>query len=189
MSVSFQRNLVSAAQPLSWHRAPRGLLPAIFTAFTGAALVHLLPTFEFQVLARGAAGLTALLCGSPVLALDEGFALPAAHVPVIVTRGCSAADFFCMVATLVSWHVARRTRSPWATLPVGLVAAVPLTIFVNALRISTVALAHRWIIPQFPEAYASFLHLTTGAAVFLPSLIALQFLFDTHARRSAATRH
>jgi exosortase/archaeosortase family protein len=189
MSVNFQRDLVSAARLDSWHTAPRGLLPAIFTAITGAALVHLLPTFEFQVLARGAARLTALFCGSPFVALGDGFALPAAHVPVIVTRGCSAADFFCMVATLVSWHVARRTRSTWATLPVGLVAAVPLTIFVNALRISTVALAHRWIIPQFPEAYSSFLHLTTGAAVFLPSLIALQFLFDHHARRYPATRY
>lgn len=164
----------------------RGILAGLVSACAAASLLHFFPTFEFNVLARSAARVTALFCGSPVLALPEGFAVPGAHVPVIVTSGCSAADFFCMVAALVTWQLAQRTSKIGIAISAGLAAALPLTIFVNALRIVTVAQAHRWLIPLFPETYAPFLHLTTGVAVFLPSLIVMQLLFEYHVPRHAA---
>jgi exosortase/archaeosortase family protein len=167
---------------------PAGVAAGMIAGSLGVALLHLFPAFEFAVLAKSAARLTALFSGSPVLALDQGFALPGAQVPVIVTNACSAADYFCIVAALISWQLARRAHAAWAMIPVGLVAALPLTIFVNALRISTVAQAHRWIIPLFPDAFSRFLHLTTGVAVFLPSLIALNFLLEYHGRRRLVSR-
>jgi len=165
----------------------RGILAGVVSACAAAALLHFVPAFEINVLARSAARLTAFFCGSPVLALTQGFAVPGANVPVIVTSDCSAADFFCMVAALVTWQLVQRPLKTWIAIPAGLAAALPLTIFVNGLRILTVAQAHRWFIPLFPEAYAPFLHLTTGVAVFLPSLIVMQLLFEYHAPRHAAS--
>jgi exosortase/archaeosortase family protein len=190
MTVCPPRVRVFATQLLRCrNRLPRGMVAGSISAVTGAALVHFFPRFEFYVLAQSAAWLTALFCGSPIIARQEGFALPAAHVPVIVTSDCSAADFFCMVAALVTWQLARRTSTGCTIVPLGLAVALPVTIFVNALRISTVAQAHRWFIPLFPDAYSSFLHLATGVAVFLPSLITLHLLLEFHGNRyTAASR-
>ena len=168
---------------------PRGIIPGFVSAIVGTTLIHLWPGFELHVLAQGAARLSAFFCGSPVLLQAEGFAVPAAHVPVIVTTDCSAADFFCIVAALVSWQLAPFFPRNGVTIAIGLAAALPLTILVNAVRILTVAQAHRWLIPQFPDAYAPFLHLTTGVAVFLPSLITLKLLLEYYGHRYTAARH
>jgi exosortase/archaeosortase family protein len=88
--------------------------------------------------------------------------------PLLVTTACSAGDFFLMTAALV--------------------AAVPLTLFINALRLIVVAHAHDWVIPRMPEAYGAFLHMLTGAAVFLPALITLNLIFETYGRSRSASR-
>ncbi|MEO6006032.1 MAG: exosortase/archaeosortase family protein [Opitutus sp.] len=168
--------------PRSW-----ALVSGAVSAGAAALFVHLCPGFEFNILAQGAARVAALVCGSSMEVSTRGFAVPEAQVPVIVTAACSAADYFCIMAALVTWQLARRAPRAWVMIPVGLAAAVPLTIIVNALRILSVAHAHRWIIPHFPAAYSSFLHLTAGVAVFLPSLIALQFLFSRHGYRHAVS--
>ena len=64
----------------------------------------------------------------------------------------------------------------------GQLSPLPLTLFVNALRVVTVTAAHRWLIPLLPSAYDAFLHLLTGVAIFLPALIALNLLLETHGR-------
>lgn len=165
------------------------LTPALAAASAGAfvaSLPHVWPTFEFSVLAQGAARIAALLTGSPLVQLDSGFALPAARVPVIVTTACSAADFCSIVAALVAWRMARHSRAPWLAIAAGCTAAVPLTVLVNALRITALTQAHRWVIPRFPSAYGPFLHLLIGVAVFVPALLALNFLLELHGRHRAA---
>ena len=132
------------------------------------------------VLARGAAWVTANLTGSPVTPTPAGFLIPGAGVPVLVTTACSAGNFFVMLATLVTWHLARRGRPAWQSTAGGVVLATLLALLINACRIVTVAQAHRWIIPQFPGAYAHWLHLVTGLAVFLPALIAINVVFERH---------
>jgi exosortase/archaeosortase family protein len=98
----------------------------------------------------------------------------------VVTAACSAAGFFVIVAALIAWHLARRGWSVAFSALEGLVAALPVAIFINALRIVTVAQAHRWVIPLFPDCFGPFLHLLTGVAVFLPSLIALNLILEHH---------
>lgn len=166
-----------------------GGFPALAATTAGgfiASLPYLLPTYELSVLAQGAAGTAALLTGSPLVRLDSGFALPAARVPVIVTTACSAADFCSIVAALVAWRIARRSGALWFATVAGCVAAIPLTVLVNALRITALTQAHRWVIPRFPSAYGPFLHLLIGVAVFVPALFALNFLLELHGRHRAA---
>jgi exosortase/archaeosortase family protein len=65
---------------------------------------------------------------------------------------------------------------------------VPVTLFVNALRIVAVAHAHHWVISRLPASYDAFLHLLTGASVFLPALIALNLVLELYGRSSSALR-
>ncbi|MBC8012441.1 MAG: hypothetical protein H7067_20350, partial [Burkholderiales bacterium] len=64
----------------------------------------------------------------------------------------------------------------------ALVAAVPVVLAVNTLRIAAVVAAHAWVIPLLPGAYAGFAHLLVGVAVFLPALLVLDFSLTRHAR-------
>ena len=151
----------------------------------GAVLVNALPAWVEAVFIGGAARLTGLFAGVPVVRMDEGWALGFAEPPLMVTGACSATDFFVITTVLLGWHFARRTkRAAWlpAAAAGALAMAVPLTIFINALRLIAVAQAHRWVIPRMPAAYEAFLHMLTGMAVFLPALIALNFLFEIYGR-------
>jgi exosortase/archaeosortase family protein len=138
----------------------------------------LFPDLEVELFARGAALLASLLTGSPVIRVDDGWLLPGAGLSIVVTRACSATDFFLMVACLLCWQLKRRGRSSGVAITGGTVVAFPLAVFVNSLRVVALAQAHRWFIPHFPDAYGPFLHLAVGVAIFLPSLIALNALLE-----------
>ena len=116
--------------------------------------------------------------------------MPLDGAPVTVTLACSATDYFLIVASLVGFQAARARVNPFIAASAGLAVAVPLTLLVNAIRIITVAHAHPWFISRLPAAYEAFLHMTVGAAVFLPSLILLNLCLESYgrlrARQSAA---
>lgn len=171
------------------HPAPtdeiRAALATLLAAATGWLVLVRWPELEIGLFARGAARGAGLLCGSPVLRAAEGWQLPAAQTPLLVSTACSGTDYFLIVAALLGWRLARSGRSPWLAAPVAVVAAAPLTIAVNALRLAALAQAHRWIIPLLPETYAHYLHLLTGVAVFLPALIGLHLFLEYHERHRA----
>lgn len=165
----------------------RSAATALAAALSGGLLLKFFPALELALFARGAAQLASLFTGRPLLRLDEGWLLPSPDLPVAVTAACSATDFFLMVATLMAWQFTRRGHHPARAWVTGLAAALPLAIFLNSLRVVAVTGAHRWLIPLLPDVYGAFLHLLTGAAIFLPSLIALNFLLEFHGRPRSPT--
>jgi exosortase/archaeosortase family protein len=154
----------------------------LITGLGGWLLLLLMPQLPKELFARGAAEIAGLLTGAPVCRVIEGWMLSGGARPAVVSVACSATDYFLILAILISWQLARNGQSPVRTIPIGLCAALPLAICVNALRVVAVVQAHRWLIPKFPEAYGHFLHLLTGVAIFLPALIALNLLFEIYGR-------
>jgi exosortase/archaeosortase family protein len=138
----------------------------------------LFPQAELEWFARGAASLAALLTGAPVARVEQGWLLAGAAQPVVVSELCSATGYFVVVAALLGWRLAQIRGAFLPALAGAMVAAFPVTLAVNALRVVAVIQAHRWVIPKFPAAYASFLHLLVGVGVFLPALIALNLLLE-----------
>lgn len=151
-------------------------------------MILLAPALPAAVFARAAASLAGLASGSPVLAGRDGWLLPGADLPVLVTPECSGVDFFLLVAALLAWQSGRRINPAWRAVPVAVILAAPIAIFVNALRIVAVVQAHGWVIPQLPASYAPFAHLLTGVAVFLPALVALNLLCEIHGRHLTPSR-
>lgn len=154
---------------------------ALGAGVVGAGVLKIVPRLVSEVFIGGAARVAGLLSGAATVRMDDGAALMIAGQPVLVTAACSATDFFLMTTAVLGWHFARGAeRRAWRPVAIAgaVVAAVPLTLFVNALRIVAVAHAHRWIIPRMPDAYGSFLHMLTGAAVFLPALIVMNLLLE-----------
>jgi|GEM_PF-2421999 len=169
---------------------PSALRPGLAAAGAvgcGLTALKLLPGLELKLFARGAAGLASLFTGQPVARVENGWMLPDANLPIVVTQACSATDFFLIIAALVAWRLAARGLTVGGALVSGLAVALPLSIFINALRVVVVARAHRWFIDRFPQSYGPFLHMATGVAVFLPSLIALNVLLDLRPFRRSAT--
>lgn len=167
------------------------VLVALGAAGAGGLALKLAPALESHVFIAGAARLASVISGVPAKAGADGWWLAFSGQPLLVTGACSATDFFQMTAALLGWHCALRTqRAAWwpAAGAVALVAAVPLTLFINALRLIAVAHAHRWVIPRLPEAYGAFLHMLTGVAVFLPALIALNLIFEIYGRSRIPSR-
>lgn len=167
---------------------PGAVVAATIAIVLTVAVRAALPGFETHVLSAGAARLAAFFSCSHVLSTEAGYALPNASVPVVVSAACSAADFYVLLATLTAWQL---TRARWPVVLAGAIAvtaALPLTVFVNALRIVAVAGAHRWIIPHFPPTYAALVHMATGVAVFLPALIAANLFLETYGLRHAPSR-
>lgn len=150
-------------------------------AALGAAGLQVFPNVVGTVFIGGAARLAGLVSGAAAVPMEAGWALVIAGQPVLVTEACSATDFYLLTTVVLGWHFASRLRWPLA-LAGAVAAALPVTMFVNALRIVAVAQAHRWVIPRMPEAYEAFLHMLTGAAVFLPALIGLNLIFEYHGR-------
>jgi len=164
------------------------LMVTLSAVAVGVAALRWLPGLKWNVFMGGAARLAGLFSGVPATRAEEGWLLPFAGQPVNVTEACSATDFFLMTTALLGWHFARCAPRPtW--LPVAaagaLLAAVLVTLAVNALRIVAVAQAHRWVISRLPAAYESFLHMFTGAVVFLTALIVLNLLFEIYGRSLA----
>ena len=145
-------------------------------------MLKLIPSLELALFAGGSARLASLFTGAPVFRVEEGWALPTAGIPIMITAACSGTGYFLMVAALIGWQLARRGRSLGGAILVGLVVGLPLSITINSLRVVAVMQAHRWAIPLLPDAYGSFLHMLTGVAIFLPSLIALNLLLEYHGR-------
>lgn len=146
-------------------------------------VLGLFPEAEMAVFARGAASLAALLTGSPVDRAEEGWLLAGQAQPVLVSAVCSATGYFLAVVALVGWRLGQfRLPAPQAML-VAVAAGLPVTLLINALRVVVVMHAHRWVIPQFPAAYAPFLHMFAGVAIFLPALIGLNLIFEYHGNR------
>lgn len=152
---------------------------------TGSTLLAIWPALELELFGRGTARLAAVFSGASVVRVAEGWWLAGLSRDVMVSAACSATSFFLMLAALLAWHLARRGLGGWQAGVAGLAFATPLAIAVNALRVVTVIQAHRWVIPHLPETYAHFLHLLTGVAVFLPTLIFLNLLLESHGRRHA----
>lgn len=171
--------------------SPGPVLVALGASGGGAWLLKTVPWLEADIFIAGAARLAGLVSGAAVERAADGWTLAFAGQPLLVTAACSATDFFLMTAALLGWHAARRVDRP-ALFPVAaagaLLAAVPLTLAVNALRLVAVAHAHRWVIPRLPAACDAFLHMLTGVAVFLPALIALNLLLEYHGRSRTAPR-
>lgn len=158
----------------------------LLTTVAWSAL-HLLPDVESGLFAQAAARLCALFTASPVVWSDGGWTLMMSGRPVVVSTACSATDFFLMSTALIAWRTVRSGRVRGAHLAwfavVAMVAAALFAIGINTLRIIAVAQAHRWVIPQFAPVYRNFLHLATGVAVFLPSLIAFNALLEATFRK------
>lgn len=141
------------------------------------------PQLELSVLARSAAWLASLFTGGDLTRADQGWLFFSGELPVVVTVACSGADFCVLVAALLGWQCARSGRTPLHAALISLVLALPLSIAINALRIALLAQAHRWLIPQFPSAYGPSAHLFFGVLIFLPALIGLNLLLESHACR------
>ncbi len=167
-------------------------LVALAAVAGGAGVLKAVPWLKEDVFVGGSAGLASLFSGAATVRTEAGWELLFSGQPVLVTSLCGATDFFLMVTALLGWHFARRAPSV-GLLPLAMagaiLAAVPLTLFVNALRLVAVAHAHRWVIPRMPEVYDAFLHMLTGVAVFLPALIALNLLFEIHGRSCRTPSH
>lgn len=148
----------------------------------GVLTLHLFPEVGLAVFARGAAQLAGLYAGAVVTPIADGWHLTIADLPIGVTAACSATDFFLMLAALLAWQLARRGLPLGLVVTASLLAAVPLAILVNALRVIAVAQAHRWFIPLLPDSWAAFAHLLTGAAIFLPALILISLALEFHGR-------
>lgn len=173
--------LTHSHTPISM-RLPIKLFVAAGAMILAAEGLAMFPGVVNAVFMGGAARLASLLSGAAVTPMDEGWALAFAGQPVLVTEACRATDFYLMATAVIGWHLAARLRW-WPLAPLcAALAAVPLTVCVNALRVIAVAQAHRWVIPRLPEPYEPFLHMLTGAAVFLPALIGLNVIFESYGR-------
>ncbi|MEY4487721.1 MAG: hypothetical protein RIQ79_229 [Verrucomicrobiota bacterium] len=162
-------------------------LAAALVLVGGLLALRLAPGLVNDVFAQGAGRLAGVFLGVPGVRMEAGWALPFAAQPVLVTAACAATDFYVMAAALLGWHFMRRAGRPvWLPVVVAgaLLAAVPVTLLVNALRIVAVAHAHHWVISRLPVSYDAFLHMLTGAAVFLPALIGLNLLLEYNGRIS-----
>lgn len=171
--------------------SPGPVLAALGAAGGGAWLLKTTSWLETEILVAGAARLAGGLAGAAAGRTPDGWTLAFAGQPLLVTAACSATDFFLMTAALLGWHFARRLdRTAWFPVAAAgaLLAAVPFTVAVNALRLVAVAHAHRWVGPRLPAACGPFLHMLAGVAVFLPALIALNLLLEYHGRSRTASR-
>jgi exosortase/archaeosortase family protein len=166
----------------------RPALAALLAVAGGGLLLHLVPALEMELFARVAAAVASALTGSPMIRVDEGWMLAGLTPRLVVSPACSATDYFLITATVLAWHFARRAVRIPVAIAGGLLAALPVTWLVNAVRIVVVGQVHARVIPLFPEAYAAFLHLCAGVLVFLPALVVLNLLIESHGNHVRRSR-
>lgn len=157
-------------------------LVALLSAGLAWGSLELAPQAALEVFARGAALLAGWLTGMQPARVDDGWLLAGGTPPVVVSEACSATGYFAIVAALLGWRLTQTGRTWWQAAGMATGAAFVLTLVINALRIVVVMQAHRWVIPRLPEAYAPFLHMLAGVAVFLPALVGLNLFLEFHAR-------
>jgi exosortase/archaeosortase family protein len=186
-AISVPRPSASAGEKFRFN--PEAMLAAVGAFLGGTLLLRILPSLQFEVFARGAAKLAGLFTATLVSPGENGWMLPLASAPVAVTTACSATDYFLIVASLVGFQATRLGVSWFTAAGLGLIAAAPLAILVNAVRIVTVAYAHPLLISRLPATYESFLHMAVGAAVFLPSLILLNVFLEAYGRHRSPRLH
>lgn len=155
-----------------------GVLGAVLAGLGAWGLVSVAGCEE-MVFCGGSARIAGFLSGNPVTRIGEGW-LISAPLPVVVTTACSGAAYFVMVAALAGWHLSRRGRNTVVRAGGAVLAALPVVLAINALRIVAVAQLHRWVLPRLPEAHGPFLHMLTGVAVFLPALILANLLLEKY---------
>jgi exosortase/archaeosortase family protein len=154
----------------------------------GFAGLHLFPVLEVGVFSAGSAKIAAIFYGTSALRTEGGWLLECAGRPVMVTAACSGTGFFVVLAAMLAVQFSRRGL-PVAVAPaLAMAVALPATLVVNAARLVAVVQMHAWIIPRMPTAFAAFLHLLTGAGVFLPVLIALNVYLEKHELIRRASR-
>ncbi len=179
MSPAFVR---TSPKPEAGLASVRLLAGGFLAALAAWSLVALIPALKIELFARASAWLAGSLQGGGIERVKAGWLLASGPRPAVVTAACSASDYFVLVAALLGAQCVRRGGNVWLAGTVGCIAAAPLAIAVNALRVLTLVQVHRWVIPRFPEAYGPFLHLLTGLLVFLPSLILLNLSLEYYGR-------
>lgn len=173
--------------------ARRPVFAALSAALLAVCLLGVFADEAFALFAGGSAHAAALFQPGPVVRVAEGWQIGPADAarPVVVTQACAATDFFLIVSALLAWRLAGRCPAGGlrfvGLVACALVAAVPVVLAVNTLRITAVVAAHAWAIPLLPGAYAGFAHLLVGVAVFLPALLVLDFFLTRHARHPFRT--
>ena len=190
MPADLNSQVVSAARPRSRPVAAeaRAAGAGLAAALAGWLWLKGWPGVELGCFARGAAQLAGLFTGAPVFRGETGWMLTVAGQTAIVTAACSATEYFLIVSALLGWQIARQGRWPGRAWLVAPCAALPLTIFLNALRVVVVTHAHRWFIPLLPAGYGAFLHMLTGVAIFLPGLVTLNLLLEYYGTLRPVTR-
>lgn len=174
----------SAAQKIPVE-VKRAFLCALLTCAVAVTILHSIADIGVELFARGAAALAGLLSGAPVFPAEGGWLIPILSQPLIVNQACSGTDFYLLTSALLAWHLSRGLKKLHLCIPLALFGALLLTIGINALRVVCLAQIHYWIIPQMPENYASFIHMFTGIAIFLPALILINLAFEYHDRKQA----
>lgn len=166
----------------------RAAAAGLVSALVGWLWLKGWPAVELGWFAGGSARLAGLFTGAPVRRVAMGWMLPVTGQPIMVTAACSATDYFLILSALLGWQLARQGKCPGLAWLIAPFAALPLTVFLNALRVVAVTHAHRWLIPLLPRSYGPFLHLLTGVAIFLPALVTLNLLLELYGTPRPAVR-
>ena len=164
-------------------RLSRAVAAGLVATGGGALLFQIWPQLRTDLFAVAAARLAASLTGAGFERGEAASLVLLGDRTVAVTAACSGTDFFLMVAALIGWRLCRDDRSFLRVVLASISLALPVTLLVNALRIVAVTQAHGWLIPLLPAHYSAYVHMATGAAIFLPSLIVLNFALEMYANR------
>jgi len=162
--------VLAGAIAFVWGRAHLRLL-----AFPLAFLLFMVPlpaivfnhlTFPLQLVASSAGELAIRAAGIPVLRDGNVLQLPARTLEVAeACSGIRSIVTLLMLAVVVGYFTERR-----ALVRVGLaLAAVPIAVLANAVRVAGTGLASEWI---SPAAADGFFHTFSGIVVFAVALLA-----------------
>jgi len=123
-------------------------------------------------LTEPSARLAGLLMGAPCSKTPEGFLLAAASPAVLVTRACSGAGFFLLLAALAgATLVPRATRMHVLRFVYALPLIYGAAVIANACRIVAGWHTGRLARALLPINYHAGIHLCTGAVVFFVFLV------------------
>ncbi len=113
-----------------------------------------------------AAALAALFLG----AARDGLELTGpGGVRILVGPACSGVDFFSLLLAATVWHALRAGRRPAVGWGLALPVLYGVTLAVNACRITAATEMRVLAGGLLPDRFLPVLHLTVGAACFLPA--------------------